>query len=119
MWAQVAAMLVGVWLMAAPAVLGYTGPARTNDHVVGPLAATFACVAIWEATRPVRWANLVLGAWLVLAPWWLGYDRVAAANSVTAGVALVTLSVVRGRLKHRFGGGWSALWVRGAPAAEG
>ena len=110
MWPQIANTLLGVWLMAAPALLAYGGVAADHDRIVGPLVATFACVAIWEATRPVRWANLLLGLWVLAAPWVLDYPRHAAVNTLLAGLLIAALSVPRGRLTHRFGGGWSALW---------
>src|SRR5687767_1665798 len=72
-WAQVAATAVAMWLMAAPAALDYTGAAATSDRVVGPIAASVACMAIWPVLRSLRWVNVVLGAWLVAAPWLLGY----------------------------------------------
>ena len=109
MWARIASALLGVWLMAAPAALGYAGPARTNDRIAGPAAATVAIIAIWEVTRPVRWANLLIGGWLAIAPVVLGYQSVAAVNSVAVGLLLAALTLVRGRLRQRFGGGWSAL----------
>jgi hypothetical protein len=109
MWAQGLACAVGIWLMASPQVVGYKGAARINDLVVGPLVASIACVAIWQVTRPVRWANLVFGAWLLLAPLILGHSPWAAVNSCLSGVALGGLSCRRGRLTHRMGGGWSEL----------
>jgi hypothetical protein len=109
MWARIASALIGVWLMAAPAVLGYEDPARTSDRIAGPVAATVAIVAIWEVTRPVRWANLLIAGWLLIVPMVLDYHRVAALNSVAAGLLLAALTFVRGALRQRFGGGWSAL----------
>ena len=119
MWAQLASTALGVWLMAAPSVMGYHGPARTNDHVVGPVVATFACVAIWEVTRPVRWGNVVLGLWLVLAPWVLAAGWAATANETFTGVVLCCLALVRGRLTIAAGGGWSALWRRPPTESSG
>lgn len=110
MWPQVVGLLLGVWLMAAPDVLGHVGPARTNAHIVGPLVATFACVAIWEATRAVRWLNVGLGAWLALAPWALRYSWPEAVHSTAVGLLLARLAYTPGGLRHRFGGGWAALW---------
>ena len=95
--------------MAAPAILDYGDPARRNDYIVGPVAASLAVVAIWEVTRPVRWANAGLGLWLVAAPWLLGYDPVAAVNSTATGLLLTALSLVRGQIEQRFGGGWTAV----------
>lgn len=109
MWARVLGVMLGVWLMVAPAVLDYAGPARVNDRIVGPLVVAFAFVAIWEVVRPLRWVNLALGLWLVVAPWALGYELVPTLNSTAVGLLLIPLSTVRGKVEQRFGGGWSSL----------
>lgn len=114
MWAQIINAVLGVWLMAAPAVLGYGGAAGTNDRIVGPVAASVAVIAIWQVTRPVRWANLALGAWLLVAPWVFDYERIALVNSTIVGLLLMTFAAIRGKVEsHRFGGGWPALWAPG------
>jgi hypothetical protein len=119
MGAQLAGAALGIWLMAAPQVLEYHGPARMNDHIVGPLVATFACVAIWQATRAVRWVNVLLGGWLVLTPWLFDYPRIAAINSAAVGLLTLTFALVRGNMRHQLGGGWPVLWRRdGAPESS-
>ena len=85
MWARILTAALGIWLMAAPAVLGYDRPASADDRIVGPLAAAFAIVAIWEVTRPLSWMNLLLGLWLIVAPWLLGYGLTATINSTVVG----------------------------------
>lgn len=111
MWAQVISAAVGLWVMMAPGVLGYGNPAANNDHIVGPVIVTFAVVAWWEATRGTRRWNWALGAWLLLAPWVLGYSSTAAiVSDMSSGVLVLIFSSIRGRTRHRFGGGWSALW---------
>jgi len=112
MWAQVINTMLGLWLMAAPAALGYGRPAATNDWIVGPLVATFACIAIWECTRSLRWLNAPLGVWLLIAPWLLDYSWEARANSVAVGLAITALAFVGGQITEQFGGGWSVLWER-------
>lgn len=52
-WTQVLNTALGVWLIAAPAAIGYAGSARINDGIFGPLVASIAVIAIWEATRPL------------------------------------------------------------------
>lgn len=96
--------------MAAPAILNYGGLASKNGRIVGPLAVSFAIIAIWEATRPARWVNLPLGAWLLLAPWLFDYSGTALANSLIVGILLIPLAFVEGEIKESFGGGWSSLW---------
>jgi hypothetical protein len=103
-------MALGLWLMAAPAALGYGRPASVSDHIVGPLVATFACIALWEATRAVRWVNLPLGLWAIVAPWALGAPTVAAVNGAACGIAIAALSCFSGRVEQQFGGGWPAIW---------
>ena len=111
MWARLVNTAAGLWLMAAPAVLGYAGAAQVNDRIAGPLAVTCAFVAIWEATRPLRRVNTVIGGWLLLAPWVLGYGATAPiVNSLVVGVVLVACSLAKGTVEKGYGGGWSMLW---------
>jgi hypothetical protein len=110
MWAQIINTALGIWLMAAPAVLGYAGPARTDDRIVGPLAASIAAVAISGVTRPVRRLNWLVGAWLLIAPWVLGFPVAATVNSMVIGVLLIVFASIRGTVSQRYGGGWSAIW---------
>ena len=111
MWPRLASAMIGVWLMAAPAVLDYGGKAAINDRIVGPVAITFAVTAIWESTRAVRWVNVVQGAWLLVAPWLLMYGpTVPRVNSTIAGVLLIGFALVHGPVEQRFGGGWPAIW---------
>jgi hypothetical protein len=114
MWFRIINIILGIWLTTAPALLGYGEPARTNSHIVGPLAASVAAIALSEVTRPVRWANLALGLWLLVAPLALGYGGVAAANSLIVGTLLGSLALMPGRRSHQIGGGWSALWSSSA-----
>jgi hypothetical protein len=80
---------------------------------VGPIAASFAVIAWWQATRPTRWVNLPLGLWLLTAPWVLGYAATApTVNSMAVGALLAALSLVKGTVDARFGGGWRAVWGR-------
>jgi len=109
MWARVMGALAGIWLMAAPSVLGYAGAARISDLVVGPIAASLAIVAMSQVTRPVRWATVPLGLWAILSPWLLGAPA-ARVSGLAAGVLLAATAFVAGRRTARFGGGWRSLW---------
>jgi hypothetical protein len=118
MWARIVSLALGIWLMAAPIVLGYGPPASTNDHIVGPLAASFSIIAISEVTRSLRWLNVPVGAWLLIAPWLLGYGPTPTINSLAVGVLLIGLAFVRGTIEQRYGGGWSSLLPGAADAAD-
>jgi NAD(P)-dependent dehydrogenase (short-subunit alcohol dehydrogenase family) len=99
--------------MAAPDALGYRGAAGLNDRILGPIAASAACIALWEVTRSLRWINLPIGLWLLVSPWALGYEAVPLLNSTAAGLLSVAFSTVHGAPRQRFGGGWSTLWSQG------
>jgi len=111
MWAQVINALLGLWLMASPAIIGETGIVADNNHIVGPIITSFAIISWWEATRVVRLYNLPLGAWLLLAPWVLGYpDTTSIINSMVVGALVIGFSLVKGKIEETYGGGWSAVW---------
>ena len=115
MWAQIINTLLGIWLIASPAVLGFSEDKTISDnaHIIGPLIATFATIAWWEATRVVRYYNVPLALWLLLAPWVLNYEPTAAiVNDMLIGAAVLGLSFVKGKVEGTFGGGWSAIWKK-------
>ena len=110
MWPRILNIASGLWLMASPAALGYDGAAADNCHIVGPIVATFACIAIWEATRPLRWLNLPLGVWLAASPMVYDYPFAGAVNVVLLGIMIAILATLGGAVQQRFAGGWSSLW---------
>lgn len=112
MWAQVVNFILGLWLMAAPSVLGYAGTAADSNHIVGPVIATFAMIAWWECTRSVRLWNVPLGAWLIVAPWVLAYDdNQILLNDSAVGALVIFFSFFKGKVEGVYGGGWSSLWT--------
>ena len=80
MWAQGMVVLLGIWLLASPDIMGYGGYARVNNQVVGVWMAAFGMIAISECLRAVRWANVALGVWLILAPFVLDYSGCERLN---------------------------------------
>lgn len=110
MWARLLAVATGIWLMAAPAVLGYVDePAANSDRIAGPIGGSLAFIAIWGVCRPLRAATVPVGFWLVVAPWFLGFPGDATLSSVLSGLVFLGTSLVRGEVSDRTGGGWSAL----------
>lgn len=111
MWANIGNILLGLWLMVAPALLGFDAAASDNGHIAGPLIVTFSTIALWEATSAVTKWNLPIAIWLLAAPWVLGYDMwLPTANDMISGALILTLSLQKRTIKKRYGGGWSALW---------
>jgi NAD(P)-dependent dehydrogenase (short-subunit alcohol dehydrogenase family) len=96
--------------MAAPTVLDYGDPARASGRVAGPIAASFAAIAIWEVTRGVRWAVIVPGVWLVIAPLLLDFaSGIAVIVSLLSGLVLIACAPISGAQSQSFGAGWRGL----------
>ena len=111
MWYQLAVILLGLWLMASPDVMGYEGPERLNNHIVGPLVVSMGIIALAETTRAARWVNVILGCWLVLAPVLLLYEPLhVGVRSAVLGMAIAGLSWLPAERRLSQGGGWSVLW---------
>lgn len=110
-WARVINILLGLWLMVASAIFGWSKTVADNDHIIGPMIVTFSFTALWEATRGMRKWNIPLGVWLVLAPWLLGYESTGAIiNDMVTGILVIVTSLAKGKIVNQFGGGWEAIW---------
>jgi hypothetical protein len=100
----IACAVLGIWLMASPALLGAARAAADSSRVIGPLVITFSVVALADVARTTRWLNLPLGAWVAAAPWFLdGASNAGRWHDMAAGFLLVALSIPRGRIRDRFG----------------
>lgn len=110
-WNLLLSALLGVWIMAAPAVFGSRDAAADSDHLVGALVVTFAMIALAEVSRAVRFVNIPLGAWIIAAPWLLGGATLGATwNDVLIGAILIVLSLPRGKVREQYGG-WNRYIV--------
>ncbi len=112
MWAQVPNLLLGIWLMIAPAVFGLDASLADSDRIVGLVTLAVALISSWEVTRPLRWINLASAAWLALAPLALGFVSaypMAAINDLGVAVLLLIFAFKKGKIIKRYGGGWAAL----------
>lgn len=104
-------MLAGIWLIASPAVFTYVGTAASiNDRVTGPFIATFAVVAMGDATRNVRWWNIPLAVWMLIALGVFDYPGKAIPGIVAAMAIVIAAPFWPRTTKATFGGGWPALF---------
>lgn len=103
---QFALAAVGIWLMAAPAVLDYGHPAAASHRTAGPAMAAIGFLAAFAITRGLRWLNVLTGLWLVTAPWLSTYPTDATVNSVLTGLAALALAPIGRPDQRRYGGGW-------------
>jgi hypothetical protein len=110
-WTLLLSAALGVWLMAAPAVLGVTGTAADSSHVAGALVVTWAVIAFGEIARPVRLLNIPVGLWIAVSPWLLsGATGASQWIDACVGLLLVGLSLRRGHIEERFGG-WNRVLI--------
>ena len=112
-WTLGVSIAIGAFLMLTRLIFGTSGSMANSDHVVGALAITVAIIATAEVARPLRLVNALFGAWLAAAPWLLDgvASPVAAWASVAMGLALVTLSLPRGRRTSEHYAGWDRYVV--------
>ena len=109
MAARLLAALLGAWIMAAPAILGYGGATATSDHIAGPIVVGTSLPAAWPVLRELRWMELVAGGWLIVAPWLSATPDDARILGVATGLVLAALSFSGGQARQRFDGGWRAV----------
>ena len=116
-WASGINLLLGLWLILAPFVLGYSGIRESlwNDIVIGAIIAILAAIRIFTPLqyRSLSWWNFALGGWLIFAPFLIygagasGPPAQAATwNEVIVGVLVIVL------------GAWSALSTRSIRPTE-
>lgn len=109
MWWQVLAAAIGIWLMAAPAILDFGESLSNVYHVLGPVAASFATMAAWDVLRAVRFVNLPIGLGVAAAPLVLGAELPAILAGLVSGPALIGLSLLARASRDRYAGGWRSL----------
>ena len=96
-WSDVA---LGVWLLAAPSVIGYqaTRPVVVIEDLVPGLfllATSGVILALRAQTFRVEWLQALCGLWLIAGSVALVFTRLphAALNGVIVGVGVVALSL--------------------------
>ena len=111
-WTLVASAAIGVWLMFSRVVFGTAASMADSDHLVGALVITVAVMAMAEVARPLRFINVLFGLWLIASPWLLvGENLGAAVAGVVTGIALIGLSLPRGKRSVEHYGGWDRYVV--------
>lgn len=106
-WTLAASIALGAFLMLTRMILGNGGAMANSDHVVGALIITVAIIATAEVARALRFINVALGAWLIAAPFLLtGVGHLGAIVSVVVGIALVGLSLPRGKRSPEHYASW-------------
>lgn len=90
-------LLVGIWLIVSPFLLGFRGRLGTNDVMFGIIIGIVALIR-WaipeESTGWASWINSIAGLWVFLAPFFLGFVSMAGVwNNLIVGIIGVGLAV--------------------------
>lgn len=92
-------VLVGVWLLVSPFVLGFSGYGGPTWNAaiigLGTLAVMYSPPR--HETDWRGYAGVFLGVWVLISPWVLGYAHIVPAlwNSVVVGIILAGAAVTR------------------------
>lgn len=111
-WTLAASIAIGAFLMLTRLILGSESAMANSDHLFGALVITVAIIATAEVARALRFVNAAFGAWLVAAPFVLeGTGRFGTAVSILAGLALIALSLPRGKRSEEHYASWDKYVV--------
>jgi hypothetical protein len=109
-WQDPVNLVLGLWLIASPWVLGHAAEANPtwNAVVLGALVGVAALVALFRVMAWEEWTNVVLGLWLVISPWVLGFTGIAAAmwNAIIVGIIVAALALWTLGTDKEIGGWW-------------
>ena len=111
-WTLTASAALGAVLMGTPLIFGTEPPLYFSDHILGSLVILVAVTAMAELARPLRFLNVALGAWVAASPFLLeGAGSAGTIADVVIGLALIGLSLPRGKRSDEHYGGWDRLIV--------
>jgi hypothetical protein len=86
-------ILLGIWIIASPFVLGFHSKAMWNNVVVGVGVGVLALIR-WGMHQPGwSWLNLILGIWLVISPFVFFLSGAAMWNNVILGIIVAAFAL--------------------------
>jgi len=96
-WQDQVILLIGIWLIASPWVLGYpanSGPAE-NAIAAGVIMAALAAFDLYKTYAWAVFLNLVVGVWVAISPWFVdvNQDLAMTTSLVFSGIATVVLGL--------------------------
>lgn len=93
-----------------PAIFDFTTIEGNVNHVLGPLAVTFAVISFWQCNRIVRVFNIGTGALLIIAIFIYQFRPGPFRIDMISAILLIVFSLVKGKITKKFGGGWGSLF---------
>jgi len=110
MWAAIINVIIGLFLMIAPAIFHFDKSIADQYHIAAPVVITCAIVSLWEVNHSAHYFNIVPGLWFIITPFIFHFQSPTARwIAVVSGVLIVLLSLVKRKVKGKYGGGWRSL----------
>jgi hypothetical protein len=96
-WQDQVILLLSLWLIASPFVLGYPSesPPTSNAVIAGIIMAAMAAFDLYKTYVWAVVLNLIVGVWVAVSPWFVGVlqDRNMMTSLLITGVATVVLGL--------------------------
>ncbi|MGZ3715045.1 MAG: SPW repeat domain-containing protein [Ktedonobacterales bacterium] len=110
MWLQVCNIILGIWLLISPAILGLSPSVVRLDRIAGPVAIFIAVLALRDVTRGARVVNILTGLFLLIAvPVAQGVTTLDLVLNSVSGSLLIIFALPTGAVRQRVDGGWRAI----------
>ena|SRR5258706_4188019 len=112
-WQDIASLLLGVWLVVSPFVLGFAGAATWVTIVLGLFVILFAVEGFVIPSYLEEWGELLFGLALLVAPWTVGYESISATvSSVASGILVILFAAGELMTDRDFINWWHDRWHR-------
>ena len=109
-WKDSIELIIGLWLLVSPLVLGFFSDPIASVTTIAVATVVFFVSQLGLANQQPweEWVNLIAAMVLIVSPWLFGYASIIAAtwNAIVAGGILVLLTVLQmveeyGAVKHK------------------
>lgn len=103
-WHLLIVTILGLWLLAAPAVFGVDirTPGADAAHIGGAFVVVMAVIAMAEVVRSLRWLNVAAGVALAGVIFFTGAGAGYAIAMVFTGLMIALLSLPRGHITETY-----------------
>jgi hypothetical protein len=110
-WQDIASLLIGMWLVVSPSVLGFTEAAAWITVVLGLCVVLFAVEGFIIPSYLEEWGEILLGLALLAAPWTVGYEpEWATISSMVSGILVILLGASELMDDRDFATWWHDRW---------
>lgn len=94
-------IVAGIWLIAAPFILGYSSltNALWNDVAIGVVVGVLSVIRVSNQgihNTVTSWLSVIAGVWLIASPFIIGYSVISAtamANDIILGVIVAVFAL--------------------------